>query len=101
VARPDNRFVRFMANADKDATAEQVLEFAEAGGRILASTVRTTPAEVRAFHPSGQADPAGFAAMGCVEALLHGEHIAPILIVEAAPGPETAGRCPEAFAGFR
>jgi hypothetical protein len=38
--------------------------------------VRTSPAHVRAFHPAGIADPEGFAAMGCHEALLHGNDIA-------------------------
>jgi len=76
VAQPAARYVRFMATADKDASAAEVLEFAEAGGRILVATVRTAPAHVRAYHPSGTADPAGFAGMGCVEALVHGHDIA-------------------------
>lgn len=76
VARPDGRYVRFLATADRDASAAEVLEFAETAGRILALTVRGTPAGARAFHPTGRADPEGFAAMGCAEALLHGEDIA-------------------------
>jgi hypothetical protein len=48
-ARPGARYVRFLASADQDAS----------------------PA-----HPSGLADPEGFAAMGCVETLLHGHDIA-------------------------
>lgn len=76
VARPDGRYVRFLATADRDASAGEVLEFAETGGRILALVVRGTPAGARAFHPTGRADPEGFAAMGCAEALLHGEDIA-------------------------
>jgi hypothetical protein len=74
--RPAARYVRFLASADQDATPAEVLEFAEAGGRILAATVRTAPAQARAYHPTGMADPEGFAAMGCVEALLHGHDIA-------------------------
>ncbi|MEU9827933.1 hypothetical protein [Micromonospora chersina] len=76
VAQPEKRFVRFMASADKDASPAEVLEFAEAGGRILAATVRTSGPEVRAYHPAGRADPEGSAAMGCVETLLHGDDIA-------------------------
>ena len=76
VARPTTRYVRFLANADADATPAEVLEFAHAGGAILAAAVRATPSDVRAFHPSGMADPEGFAAMGCVEALVHGHDIA-------------------------
>ncbi|MDP9841513.1 maleylpyruvate isomerase N-terminal domain-containing protein [Streptosporangium lutulentum] len=75
-AQPTDRYVRFMATADDEASPAQVLEFAETGARILAAMVRTTPARVRAYHPTGMADPEGFAAMGCVEALLHGQDIA-------------------------
>jgi hypothetical protein len=35
VAQPTGRFVRFVVNADQDAAAAEVLEFAEAAGRIL------------------------------------------------------------------
>lgn len=46
------------------------------GGGILAATLRAALPSVRAYHPSGIADPAGFAGMGCVETLVHGEDIA-------------------------
>jgi uncharacterized protein (TIGR03083 family) len=76
VAQPTTRFVRFEVYADTDASAAEVLEFAEAGGRILAATVRTSSPQVRGWHPTGMADPEGFAGMGCVEALVHGHDIA-------------------------
>jgi hypothetical protein len=76
VIQPAARYVRFLASADKDASPAEVLEFAEAGGRILVATVRTAPSRARAYHPTGMADPEGFAAMGCVEALVHGHDIA-------------------------
>jgi hypothetical protein len=53
VAQPTTRFVRFEVTADKDASPAEVLEFAEAGGRILAATVRTCPPQGRGWHPSG------------------------------------------------
>lgn len=92
VAQPTKRYVRFMANADKDASPAEVLEFAEAGGRILAATVRTTPARVRAWHPSGMADPEGFAGMGCVEALVHSHDIAQGLGLALDPPREVCTR---------
>ena len=92
VARPDDRYVPFLANADKDAPPEQVLEFAEAGGRILAAVVRTTPQRTRAYHPTGRADPEGFAAMGSIEALLHGEDIAQGLGLAIDPPREVCAR---------
>ena len=74
--QPTTRYVRAIATAEKDASPAEVLEFAVTGGRILASMVRTSPPHVRAFHPTGMADPEGFAALGCNEALLHGDDIA-------------------------
>ncbi|CCH30767.1 hypothetical protein BN6_34690 [Saccharothrix espanaensis DSM 44229] len=76
IATPPGRYVRFLAVADKDASAAEVLEFAVTGARILSSVVRTSPPTTRAHHPTGLADPAGFAAMGCVEVLVHGLDIA-------------------------
>ncbi len=76
VLQPDDRYGRFYAAADDGATGADVLEFALAGGRILAAVVRSARPDARAFHPSGRADPEGFAAMGCLETLLHGEDIA-------------------------
>ena len=92
VAQPTKRYVRFMANADKDGSPAEVLEFAEAGGRILAATVRTAPAQVRAYHPTGMADPEGFAGMGCVEALVHGHDIAQGLGLALDPAREVCTR---------
>ena len=74
--QPTGRYVRAVATAEKDASPAEVLEFAVTGGRVLASMVRTSRAHVRAYHPAGMADPEGFAAMGCHEALLHGNDIA-------------------------
>lgn len=92
VVRPEGRYVRFLASVDKDASAAEVLEFAEAGARILASTVRTAAAEVRAYHPTGMADPEGFAGMGCVEMLLHGLDIAQGLGVTLDPPRDVCTR---------
>jgi len=74
--RPTGRYVRAIATAEKGASPAEVLEFAVAGGRTLASMVRTSRAHVRAYHPAGMADPEGFAGMGCNEALVHGNDIA-------------------------
>ena len=75
VIRPPKRYVPFLAGAKKDATPAEVLEFAEMGGRILVWTLRAAPADLRADHPTGRADLAGWAGMGCVETLLHGDDI--------------------------
>jgi uncharacterized protein (TIGR03083 family) len=92
VAQPTTRFVRFEVTADKDASPAEVLEFAEAGGRILAATVRTCPPQVRGWHPTGMADPEGFAGMGCVETLVHGHDIAQGLGLALVPPRQVCTR---------
>jgi hypothetical protein len=74
--QPTARYVRAVATAEKDCSPAEVLEFAVAGGRVLASMVRTSRAHVRAYHPAGMSDPEGFAGLGCHETLLHGNDIA-------------------------
>ncbi|TCP57085.1 DinB family protein [Tamaricihabitans halophyticus] len=75
-AQPRERYVRFLATADDEATPADLLEFLVAGGGMLGAVVRTAPPSARGYHPSGMSDPAGFAAMGCVETLVHGEDVA-------------------------
>jgi len=91
-ARATTHYVRFMASADKDASPADVLEFTEAGGRMLVAMVRVSGPDVRAFHPSGMADPAGFAGMGCVEALVHGYDIADALGLALDPPRDVCTR---------
>lgn len=76
VAHPATRYVRAMAAAEEDASPAEVLEFALTGVGLLVAMVRTASPSVRAYHPTGMAGPEGFAAMGCVEVLLHGQDIA-------------------------
>ncbi|QRP43603.1 maleylpyruvate isomerase N-terminal domain-containing protein [Amycolatopsis sp. FDAARGOS 1241] len=76
VARPEDHYVRFLAKADEDASAAELLEFVRTGARLLAAAALVSPPGTRAYHPTGYADPAGFAAMGCAELLLHGEDLA-------------------------
>ncbi|MEU1195503.1 GNAT family N-acetyltransferase [Streptomyces sp. NPDC005813] len=55
-----------------------VVDVIETTGALLAAAVRTTPREVRAFHPYPfrSANREGFAAMGVAEVLLHTHDIA-------------------------
>ncbi|MFD3932856.1 GNAT family N-acetyltransferase [Streptomyces sp. NPDC058614] len=63
----------------KDGTDNAgVVDVIETTGALLAAAVRTTPREVRAFHPYPfrSANREGFAAMGVAEVLLHTHDIA-------------------------
>ncbi|MER5355302.1 maleylpyruvate isomerase N-terminal domain-containing protein [Kitasatospora sp. NPDC002551] len=48
-----------------------LLEVLEASGALMVAIARTRGPGVRAFHPWGLADPAGYVAMGLVETLVH------------------------------
>ncbi|WP_026421736.1 maleylpyruvate isomerase family mycothiol-dependent enzyme [Actinokineospora inagensis] len=74
--RPTTGYVRFLAQVDADATAADVVEFAAAGAGMLSASLRVADPDLLAYHPSGMADPAAFAGMGCVEVLVHGVDIA-------------------------
>ena len=56
---------------DRAAGPPGLLEVLEACGSILVAMVRVTSPQVRAYHVYGASDPAGFAAMGIVETLVH------------------------------
>ncbi|MFE4602514.1 hypothetical protein ACFRKE_16845 [Kitasatospora indigofera] len=82
-------------HVDRAAGPEGVLQVLEACGALLVAMVRTAPAEVRAYHSYGIADPEGFAAMGVVETLVHTHDLAEGLGLAWAP---PAGLCARALA---
>ncbi len=92
VSRRASGYVPFLAALEKDASSADALQFALAGSAILAAVVRSASPEARAYHPTGTADPAGFAAMGCAEALVHGEDVARGLGLALDPPRETCAR---------
>lgn len=76
--RATEAYVPFELVLDEGTGDEGVLQVIETTGALLAATLRTTPREVRAFHPYPHrgADREGFAAMGVTEVLLHTHDIA-------------------------
>lgn len=75
VVQPTERFVTMAADG-RDGAPPDLLDLVRGGAGVLAATVRTADDTARAYHPSGLADPEGFAGMGCVELLAHGEDVA-------------------------
>ncbi|MFI1831393.1 hypothetical protein ACH41E_33845 [Streptomyces sp. NPDC020412] len=59
------------AHAERDAGPAGLMQVLEACGALLVAMVRTTPPHVRAHHAAGVSDPAGFAALGVQETLVH------------------------------
>ncbi|MFF3330348.1 GNAT family N-acetyltransferase [Streptomyces sp. NPDC002888] len=75
--RREERHAPFALAVDEASNAE-LLQVVETTQRLLCAVIRTTPDEVRAFHPFpfGSANRDGFAAMGVAEVLLHTHDIA-------------------------
>lgn len=67
---PGSRGLRLLEGS-VEAAAGQV----ESGAAVLARVAESTPAETRAFHPTGSPDAEAFLGMGCVEILLHGHDV--------------------------
>ncbi|MEU6403155.1 GNAT family N-acetyltransferase [Streptomyces sp. NPDC046985] len=88
--RPQNAYVPFTISLDEGAGAAEALDVIETTGALLAAAVRTTPREVRAFHPYPfrSANREGFAAMGVAEVLLHTHDIAQGLELAYEPPAE-------------
>ncbi|MFI2209719.1 hypothetical protein [Streptomyces sp. NPDC020141] len=71
VARPADRYITLFASLDPAAPVDTCLEGLHIASALLAATVRSTPGDVRAWHPWGRSDATGFAAMGIAELVLH------------------------------
>ncbi|MEE1823469.1 maleylpyruvate isomerase N-terminal domain-containing protein [Streptomyces sp. BE20] len=80
---PQDRYVPFLSVrrfpggpnsfvfVDRDGGPAALIQVLEASGALMVAIARTAAPGVRAYHPWGLADPAGFAAMSLVETLVH------------------------------
>jgi uncharacterized protein (TIGR03083 family) len=75
-----------------DASIEDLVTTIGSVAHILASALRSAREEARFFHPAGMADRSGYAAMSCVEVLVHTSDIAAGLGVDFAPPNELCER---------
>jgi hypothetical protein len=71
IARPTDRYITLFASLDPRAPVPARIEGIRIAASLLASAVRDTTADARAWHPWGQSDATGFAAMGIVELAVH------------------------------
>ena len=60
----------------RTAGTRGLLQVLDACGAFLSNAVAAAPADRRAYHPWGLADPEGFAAMGVVEVVVHAHDVA-------------------------
>jgi hypothetical protein len=78
--------------ADPAGGNDGVIQALQACGALLVAMVRTSPPQLRAYHPDGVCGPEGFAAMGIVEILVHMHDIAQGLGIEWNPPADLCGR---------
>jgi hypothetical protein len=69
-----------------------LLDVVETCGAMLSAAVRTSPPDRRGWHPYGVSDPAGFAAMGTVETLVHVYDVADPLALAWDPPADVVRR---------
>ncbi|MER7701273.1 maleylpyruvate isomerase N-terminal domain-containing protein [Kitasatospora sp. NPDC097605] len=101
---PRDRYVPFVSRrpfpggpnsfvfARREDGPQGLLEVLEASGGLMVAIARTRTPEVRAFHPWGLADPAGFVAMSLVETLVHLHDVAEGLGLPWEPPAEACRR---------
>ncbi|MET7686236.1 GNAT family N-acetyltransferase [Streptomyces sp. NPDC005423] len=89
--RAQDAYVPFGLTLDEGTGNAEIIQVVETAGALFAAALRTTPREVRAFHPYPfrSANRTGFAAMGVAEAVLHTHDIAEGLGLPYQPAPET------------
>lgn len=78
--------------ADPGAGTAGLIHVLDGCGGLLSSLVRTAAPTVRGYHPAGVSDPAGFAAMGLVEVLVHLHDLAPVLEFDWQPDDDLCDR---------
>ncbi|MFE3626313.1 maleylpyruvate isomerase N-terminal domain-containing protein [Streptomyces goshikiensis] len=88
IARPTDRYITLFSSIDSHAPVPAALEGIRIAGTLLANTVDNTPSDVRAWHPYGHSDAAGFAAMGVLEMVVHSRDIARGLDIDWTPSGE-------------
>ncbi|GGU05296.1 acetyltransferase [Streptomyces coeruleorubidus] len=88
--REQEAWTPFEISLEEGADNAGALRVIRTMGTLFAAAIRTTPREVRAFHPYPfrSANREGFAAMGVAEVLLHTHDMAEGLGVSYEPAPE-------------
>ncbi|MFC4017377.1 maleylpyruvate isomerase N-terminal domain-containing protein [Micromonospora sp. GCM10011542] len=84
--RPDDAYLPYDLRVSPTASPTQVLSVVRACAGLLAAAVDAAPPQARAWH-FGPCDPAGFAAMGVAEIVLHSHDITLGLGVPWLPPP--------------
>jgi hypothetical protein len=92
IGQPRDHYVKFGFDTSRAETPEELREIVFVAGGLLAASVRTASISSLGWHPHGFFTPAGFAAIGAAEGIVHGHDIAAGLGIDWSPGPELCAR---------
>jgi hypothetical protein len=88
IGQPRDHYVKFSFDTSRATTPDELREVVRVAGGILAAAVRTASPDCLGWHPHGYFTPAGFAAIGAAEGLVHGHDIAAGLGMAWSPKPQ-------------
>ena len=88
VGRPRDHCVAFGLDTGQVRSAAELREVVRIAGGLLAAAVRVADPDAVGWHPPGMLRPAGFAAVGSAEALIHTYDIAAALGLPWIPAEE-------------
>jgi hypothetical protein len=88
VGQTRGHYVKFGFDTSRASDPDQLREVVRVAGGLLAAVVQTADPNSVGWHPHGYFTPAGYAAVACAEAIVHGCDIASGLRFDWRPEPE-------------
>jgi len=88
IGQPRDHYVKFSFDTSRASTPDELREVVRVAGGMLSAAVRTASPDGLGWHPHGYFTPAGFAAIGAAEGLVHGHDIAAGLSMAWSPNPQ-------------
>lgn len=88
IGQPRDHYVKFSFDTSRASTPDELCEVVRVAGGLLAAVVRTASSDCLGWHPHGYFSPAGFAAIGAAEGIVHGHDIAAGLSMAWSPNPK-------------
>jgi hypothetical protein len=92
VGQARGHYVKFGFDTGRASDAEELREVVRVAGGLLVAAVQVAEPKSVAWHPHGYFTPAGYAAVACAEAIVHGCDIASGLGLDWQPEPHVCSR---------
>lgn len=88
IGQPRDHYVKFRFDTSRASSPTELREVVRVAGGIRAAAMRTAGSDCLGYHPHGYFSPAGFAAIGAAEGIVHGRDIAAGLNTAWSPSPQ-------------